>query len=166
MTVEVSVAEEGRLIWLGQPLVVGAGAAVSTSLTAELAAGARMLRGDAVVVGASFGALQSRTRIVLDGVPLLDETLSTADPVTLRSAVVAGDATMIAAVTLAGIRDQAAPPGAMQAHGPATLWRDAGGTVEVGASAAAIGERWRGHCRSPHTDARTAGYVLGDTIRR
>src|SRR5581483_6130450 len=135
----------GRLIWLGQPVIVGSGAAARVSIDAVLAPGAAMLRGDGVVFGRAgerCGALQARTRIVLDGAPLLDETLDTGGPA-FRSAVVAGDATMVAAVTLAGVRDPAPPAGAMQAHGAGSLWRGAGGSVAVGSAAAATAERWR-----------------------
>jgi urease accessory protein len=139
----VSVAAGGRLIWLGQPLVVGAGALASVCTTVSLGPGAVALRGEAVVLGRAgerCGSVVSSLRIELDGSPLVNETLDTAC-VSLRSPVVAGDATMIAAVTLAGIRD--ALPGAMQAHGAATLWRDAGASVEVAAAAATVAERWR-----------------------
>jgi urease accessory protein len=141
----VSVAAGGRLIWLGQPLIVGAGARVRSSVAMSLEAGAVALRGEAVVLGRAgeaCGALWARMRICVAGVPAVDETLDTGDPA-LRSALVAGDATMIAAVTLAGMRDTAPPSGGMQAHGAATLWRDAGATVEVGAAAAAVADRWR-----------------------
>lgn len=147
VSVSVDVADGGRLIWLGQPLIVGTGARVAASLRASLAADALLLRGDGVVLGRAgeeCGALRSRTRIERDGGPLVDETLCTDDPQVLRSGVVAGDATMIAAVTLAGARDEDGGDGVMQAHGEASLWRGAGPTVEIGAAAARIAERWRG----------------------
>ena len=140
-----SIAPGGRLIWLGQPMIVAAGAAVSSSVVIDLAPGAVALRGDGVVLGRcgeSCGALVTRTRIVRDGVPLLDEELDTGASA-LRSPVVAGDATMIAAVTLAGTRDEDPPSGSIQAHGPATAGRDVGATVEVAAAAGAVAERWR-----------------------
>ncbi|MHB8692921.1 MAG: urease accessory protein UreD [Solirubrobacteraceae bacterium] len=145
----VSVGPRGRLVWLGQPLVVGEGSDVSSTISIELDEGALMLRGESVVLGRAgerSGSLVSRTRVSLAGMPVLDETLDTGC-VSLHSPVVAGDATMIAAVTLAGVRDLEPPEGAMQAFGCATAWRSAGGSVEVGAAAASVAERWRGLCQ-------------------
>ena len=167
LTASVSVAAGGRLIWLGQPLIVGAGALASASLAVALGRGAVALRGDAVVLGRAgeaCGGLSTRTRIELDGAPLIDETLDTGSTA-LGSPVVAGGATMIAAVTLAGMRDETPPAGAMQAHRSATLWREAGGSVETGAAAAAVAGRWRGllddapACASPAAGG-SEGYPL------
>ncbi len=142
----IEVGEGGRLIWLGQPLIVGAGARVSASLRATLAAQACLLRGDGIVLGRAgeeCGTLESRLRIEREGAPLLDEALSTLDRLVVRSPLVAGDSAIIAAVTLAGIRDPASGDGIMQAFGEATLWRQAGPAVETSAAAARIAQRWR-----------------------
>jgi urease accessory protein len=147
LTADVEVQAGGRLIWLGQPWIVGAGSEVESRVSVSLAAGARLLRGESVVLGRSGespGALSARSRITSEGVPLLDETLRTGDLSVLASPVVAGSAAMVAAVTLAGTRDDAAPAGAMAAEGPATLWRGVGPTVETGAAASAVAGRWRG----------------------
>jgi urease accessory protein len=146
LTAAIDVAAGGRLIWLGQPWIVAAGAVVESRVTLSLAAGAVVLRGESVVLGRSgepAGALSSRTRITLDAAPLLDETLHTGDRSVLRSPVVAGAARMIGAVTLAGVRDDDPPEAAMQADGPATLWRGAGPTVETNAASADASARWR-----------------------
>jgi urease accessory protein len=149
MRARVSVGPRGRLVWLGQPLVAGEGSDVSSTISIELDDDAVMLRGESVVLGRAgerSGSLVSRTRVSLAGMPVLDETLDTRC-VSLRSPVVAGDATTIAAVTLAGVRDGAPPLGAMQAFGRATAWRSVGGSVEVGAAAASVAERWRDLCQ-------------------
>lgn len=46
-------------------------------------------------------------------------------------------------MTLAGVRDDDPPPGAMQAHGVATLWRCAGAAMDVARRAAPVAEPWR-----------------------
>jgi urease accessory protein len=147
VTACVDVQAGGRLIWLAQPWILSSGAVVDSRLDVSLASEARVLRGESVVLGRAGetpGALTSRARLTVDGVPLLDETLRTGDLAVLRSPVVAGYGAMIAAVTLAGIRDDDEPPGALQAESLATLWRGAGPTVETGATASAVAERWRG----------------------
>ncbi len=128
-------------------MVAARGAVVTRSATVTLTGGARVLLGESVVLGRArepCGAFTTRTRIVHDGRPVLDETLTTANPGTLQSPVVAGPAGAIAALTLAGIRDPEPPPGAMQAHGAATLWRATGTAVEVTARTAQVAHRWRG----------------------
>jgi urease accessory protein len=146
VVVDVAVRDGGRLTWLGAPVVVARGADVRRTMSVELSARGRLLLGETVVLGRarqSYGSLSSRTRIVCDGRATVDETLETGDPDTVRSPVVAGHAGVICALTLAGLRDGDPPPGAMQAHGQATLWRAAGGAVEVGRWAAPVAERWR-----------------------
>jgi urease accessory protein UreH len=146
VTVEVAVGDGGRLTWLGAPLVVARGADVRRTVCVELAGAGRVLLGETVVLGrahARYGALRARTRIVYDGRPTLDETLETGDPDTVASPVVAGQAGVIAALTLAGLRDDDPPAGAMQAHGPATLWRATGNAVDVSRWRAPVAERWR-----------------------
>jgi urease accessory protein len=107
LDVSVEIEAGGRLIWLGQPLIVAAGADVSASLLASLAPDAVLLRGDAIVLGRTtepFGMLTSRMRVTLDGRPVLDETLSTCDPSVVRSTLVSGDATMRTARRRSGAR--------------------------------------------------------------
>jgi urease accessory protein len=147
ISVEVVVGDGASLTWLAAPVVVARGAAVERTARIELTGSARVLLGESVVLGRArepCGALTTRTRILRDGRPVLDETLDTGDAGSLRSAVVAGAAGVIAGLTLAGVRDADPPPGAMQAHGEATLWRAAGGAVEVARSAGVVAERWRG----------------------
>jgi len=56
----------------------------------------------------------------------------------------ASRATVIAGLPLAGVRDDEPPPGAMQAHGTATLWRATGTATDVARWAAPVADRWRG----------------------
>jgi len=145
--VGLEVEAGGCLLWLGEPLIVAAGARLERTTILELAPAARALLGERVVLGRTRerpGALVTRTRIACDGAPLLDETLDTGDAETLTSAVVAGAARMVAGLTLAGIRDGDPPAGAMQAHGPATLWRSAGPARAGGGWPDALAARWRG----------------------
>jgi urease accessory protein len=147
ISVHVVVGHGGSLTWLGAPVVVARGAVVVRTTRIELAGSARLLLGESVVLGRArepCGALTARTRIVCDGRPVLDETLQTGDAETLRSPVVAGRASVIGALTLAGVRDDDPPPGAMQAHGTATLWRATGSAPDVARSAAPVADRWRG----------------------
>jgi len=147
VAVDVTVRDGGRLTWLGAPVVVARGADVRRTMRIELAGRARVLIGETIILGRArepHGALSSRTRILCDGRPAVDETLETGDADTLCSPVVAGPAGVIAALTLAGVRDDEPPAGAMQAYGPATLWRAAGAAVEVARRAAPVAERWRG----------------------
>jgi urease accessory protein len=144
--VDAEVGAGGCLVWTGEPLIVAAGARVSRTTSLDLDETARALLGERVVLGRAHerpGALLARTRITCAGAPLLDETLDTADPETLTSAVVAGDARMIAGLTLAGVRDASPPAGALQAHGPATLWRSVGPARAGGGWPAELAARWR-----------------------
>jgi urease accessory protein len=145
--VEVSVGDGGSLTWLGAPLIVACGADVRRFVHVELAGCGRVLLGETVVLGRArerCGTLSARTRIVCDGRPTVDETLTTGDETILRSPVVAGQAGAIGSLTLAGVRDDDPPPAAMQAHGVATLWRTTGGAAETARRAAPVAERWRG----------------------
>jgi urease accessory protein len=144
--VGVEVAAGGSLVWLGEPLIVAAGARVRRTASLEIDLGGRALLGERVVLGRARehpGALVTRTRITCDGLPLLDETLDTRNREILTSAVVAGGARMVAGLTLAGVRDPEPPAGAMHAHGPATLWRSVGDAQAGGGWPALLAARWR-----------------------
>jgi urease accessory protein len=156
LSVTVSIADGGRLIWLSEPLIAGAGCRVSSYASVCLVGSARMLRREGLVFGRAgeeCGLVTARTRITHDGRPLLDETISTEDPFVLRSPVVADAAPMLAALTLAGIRDPEPPAGAMQAHGEATLWREAGDAVELDVVGSGLARRWRSLLVGPAPDA-------------
>ncbi|MGI8902661.1 MAG: urease accessory protein UreD [Solirubrobacteraceae bacterium] len=147
---EVDLGCDARLVWLAQPMILAAGCRVRRETRVSMASAARALLREAFVFGRAGeepGAIVARTRITLDGAPVLDETLDTAEASILRSAVVAGDADMIDALTLAGVRDEDAPAEAMQAHGPATLWRRLGAaTGSLDDGACALSARWRRAC--------------------
>jgi urease accessory protein len=128
LDVAIGLAAGARLVWLAEPVIASAGCGLERRTLVALETGARALLGESIVLGRHGqdpGFVRSRTRITLDGRPLLDETFATQPAWLLRSAVVAGDGRMLRALTLAGIRDPEAP-GAFQAHEPATLWRDLG----------------------------------------
>jgi urease accessory protein len=146
LSVQLTLADAARLVWLGLPLVLTAGSSIDSRCSADLGRGARLLRGESVVLGRAeeqdCGVLRSRTRFTLEGAPLVDETFSTEDVLTLRSPAVAGDAKMVGALTLAGVRDPDPPAGAMQAHGAATVWREAGATLAITTTAGHLADRW------------------------
>jgi urease accessory protein len=141
----VRVGRDARLVWLGEPLIAAAGCRVERSTRVDLAPGAVALLREALVLGRDGeepGEARAHTRITLEGRPVVEETLETSPAWVLWSPVVAGpEARMIDALTLAGRRDLDAPPGAMQAHEPATLWRSAGPARSSAGSA--LAERWR-----------------------
>ncbi len=127
--VRVRVGRDARLIWLGAPLIAAGGCDVRRSTRVELAAGAAVLFGEALVLGRAAeepGRASVHTRIELEGRPVLDETLDTDPAWRLRSDVVAGPGRMIAGLTLAGLRDRDPPGGVFGAHEPASLWRSVG----------------------------------------
>ncbi len=150
---EVGLGRDARLVWLAQPLILAVGCDLRRETRISLAVSARMLLREAFVlgrVGEQPGCATAHTRITLDGAALLEETVDTTDAAILRSAVVAGDARMIDAFTLAGVRDEAAPPEALQAHGAATLWRGLGpASGRRDDAASALGARWRRICLEP-----------------
>lgn len=146
--VHVALAAGAQLTWLAQPLVLAAGCAVERTTELALAAAARALLRETIVLGRSGeqpGALRATTRATVAGHPLLHEQLDTDDR-TLRSPLVAGDATAIDTLALLGVRGPDLP-GASQLHGPGTVWRrlsprgvdlDAAAAAPVAAWAAAL----------------------------
>lgn len=145
--VTVVLAEQARLVWLAAPLIASAGCALDRQMRVEVAGGARALLGESIVLGRHGeepGRVNSRTRITLDGLPLVDETVATEPAWLLRSAVVAGEAQLIEGLTLCGRRDDDPPAGAFQAHGPATVWRGLGPAGADRRDPSAVASRWRG----------------------
>lgn len=85
-SVRVAVAEGGRLRWSGEPLVVADGADVSRDLHLELAGGTTALLRETAVLGRAGqlgGVLRTRTRVHLEGRPVLVEDTEL-DPATHR----------------------------------------------------------------------------------
>jgi urease accessory protein len=153
VSVGVEIAAGGTLVWLAQPLIVAGGALVERTVGASLSRGARLLLGETIALGRAgepAGELVSRTRITIDGLPAVDETVDTRDLSVLRSRVVAGEAQMIAGLTLAGTRAPGGPPGTMQAHGPATLWRACGDALELESAQTVVRTQWLGALRRRH----------------
>ncbi len=143
----VRLGRDARLVWLGEPLIAAGGCDVRCSTRVELAAGAAALLGEALVLGRAGeepGRARVHSRIELEGRPVLDETLDTDPAWRWRSDVVAGRGRLIAALTLAGLRDGDPPAGVFQAHEPATMWRSVGPAhAGRGGEAAALDRRWR-----------------------
>ncbi|HST40573.1 MAG TPA: urease accessory protein UreD [Conexibacter sp.] len=125
LRVRIALGAGARLEWLARPLVLAAGCDLRRTTTVELAAGARALLRETVVLGRSGeqpGRLDATLRASHTGRALLHERLDTAAPRLLRSPVVAADATTLDAVLLLGARG-ADLPGSTQLSGPGTLWR-------------------------------------------
>jgi urease accessory protein len=144
ISARVRVGPGARLIWLAEPLIAAAGCAVVRATRVELAAAAAVLLRETLVLGRQGeepGHVRGQTRILVDGRPVVEETIDTMPGWLLGSSVVAGGAGMIDALTLAGRRDPEAPQDAFQAHGPATLWRGIG-PARAGAGDPPV-ERWR-----------------------
>jgi urease accessory protein len=109
---ELAVGEGARLVFAEQPLIVAAGASLERRLTLTLAASARALHRDTLVLGRHGeepGDAELRLRVERAGMPLLDETIATGDPATLRSRAVAGDARAIASLGRYGIAGPVPP---------------------------------------------------------
>ncbi len=79
----ITVADGGRLTWLGEPFVVSDGANVDRVTTVDLApTGTALLRETVVMgrVGERGGAVDVRTTVRQSGAPLLVERLDLTDP--------------------------------------------------------------------------------------
>lgn len=147
--VRARVGDGGRLVWLGEPLILAAGTHLARRVGIDLAGSARVLLGETVVFGRDredAGTAHCRTRIVRDSRPLLDETLVTGDESILRSAAVAGAARVGAALTLAGVAPPLPLPAAAMALGErdTTLRVLATDAVDAAARLAAVADAWGG----------------------
>ncbi|MFF9350031.1 urease accessory protein UreD [Streptomyces sp. NPDC014734] len=101
----VDIAEGGELHWDGKPFVVCDGARVVRSMDVVLAAGARMLWRDTLVLGRSGergGSVRATTRVTYDGRELLVEDLDLTDPEVRELPGVLGPHRIIGAVTSLG----------------------------------------------------------------
>jgi urease accessory protein len=143
VSVSLTVAAGGALIWLGRPLIAAAGCDAVRAVTADVGAGGRLLLGDAIVLGRAreqAGALLARTRITHAGRPLIDETLDTRDREAIGSPVVMGSGRVLRSLALVGVVDDVLPDGALRTHGPGMLLRSIGPDEHA---AAAVAARWR-----------------------
>ncbi|MYY03671.1 urease accessory protein UreD [Streptomyces sp. ATexAB-D23] len=108
----VDVAEGGELLWSGLPFVVSDGADVERDMDVRLAAGARMLWRDTLVLGRSGergGSVRATTRVTYDGRELLVEDLDLTDPGPRELPGILGPHRVIGAVTALG-RTPPGPP--------------------------------------------------------
>jgi len=108
-TVRAHVGEGGRLSWQGEPFVVAHGANVLRDTRIDLAAGAVVCVREVLVLGRSgerAGAMRTRSRILLDGEPVLVEDLDLSGERELPGIV--GDIRVLDTVTMVGVRPE--PP--------------------------------------------------------
>lgn len=111
----VEVAEGGELLWCGQPFVVSSGADVLREMDVVLAAGARMLWRDTLVLGRSGergGSVRAVTRVTYDDEELLVEDLDLTDADVRALPGLLGPHRVVGAVTALGAR----PPGPPHHH--------------------------------------------------
>jgi urease accessory protein len=146
LRVELVLDRGARLVWAAQPLIVSEGSALERDTTVTMRSQARLLLREAIALGRARqppGTLRAHTRIVLGGVPALEETLDTSDPAVLHSAVVAGDARFIDSLIMLGVRDLEAER-ALQLAEPGTVWRALACDADlIEPTRAALLARWR-----------------------
>ncbi|SDO50905.1 urease accessory protein [Nakamurella panacisegetis] len=110
--VQVTVDAGGMLLWPGEPFVVSDGANTLRHSRFDLAAGAVMCIRETVVLGRSGqvgGAVRVQNRIERPDGPLLVEDLDLRDPATRELPGLAGRASVIDTLTLAGAAVPNAP---------------------------------------------------------
>ncbi|WP_406139995.1 urease accessory protein UreD [Streptomyces sp. NBC_01089] len=101
----VDIAEGGELTWDAQPFVVASGANVRRTMDIALAAGARMLWRDTLVLGRSGergGSVRATARATYDGQDLLVEDLDLRDPEIRELPGILGAHRVIGSVTALG----------------------------------------------------------------
>lgn len=115
----VDIAEGGELHWDARPFVISTGARVERSMEVSLAAGARMLWRDTLVLGRSGergGGVRATTHATYDGCELLVEDLDLMDPEMRELPGILGPNRVIGSVTALGTAPGGqAPP---VPHGP------------------------------------------------
>jgi urease accessory protein len=112
--VRCRVADDGRLIWRGAPVIVASGAAYEGSLELDLGLGAAAVVRETVVRGRhgeTGGACEVALRCDLAGEPLLRDAVRAAPgSPALDSAAVLGGASTCGSVALLGLRAAADDP--------------------------------------------------------
>lgn len=101
----IDIAEGGELTWDARPFVISAGADVARSMDITMAAGARMLWRETLVLGRSGergGSVRATTRATYDGLDLLVEDLDLRDPDVRELPGILGANRVIGAVTALG----------------------------------------------------------------
>ncbi|MFF2328044.1 MULTISPECIES: urease accessory protein UreD [unclassified Streptomyces] len=147
----VDIAEGGELRWEARPFVISDGARVERTMEVALAAGARMLWRDTLVLGRSGergGAVRATTRATYDGRDLLVEDLDLADPEMRELPGVLGPNRVIGSVTALGVRPGGpVHPYRMELAGPGAQVRLLDTVAPpVEAELAAVWEDWTADC--------------------
>ncbi|MCX4844313.1 urease accessory protein UreD [Streptomyces sp. NBC_00893] len=118
----VDIAVGGELYWDARPFVISTGASVERSMTVALAAGARMLWRDTLVLGRSGergGGVRATTHATYDGCELLVEDLDLRDPDMRELPGILGPNRIIGSVTALGADPGVRPhPYRMDLAGP------------------------------------------------
>jgi urease accessory protein len=125
LLVELELEHNARLVWAAQPLIISEGSVLERRMTVTMLPQARLMLREAIALGRARqppGTLRAHTRIVLAGVPAIDETLDTSELAVLHSAAVLGDARFLDSLMMLGVRDLKAQQG-MQLAQPGTIWR-------------------------------------------
>ncbi|MFI9628306.1 urease accessory protein UreD [Streptomyces sp. NPDC052042] len=144
----VDIAQGGELHWDARPFVVGDGARVERSMDVALAAGARMLWRDTLVLGRSGecgGSVRATTRVTYDGQELLVEDLDLTDCQVRALPGVLGPNRVIGSVTALGARPGGPPhPYRMDLAGPGAQLRLLDTVAPaIEAELAAVWDDWR-----------------------
>lgn len=150
-TVNITVADGGRLFWKAEPFVIAGGSNVCRRTTLDLAAGAQACLRETLVLGRTGeqgGAVRARTRVSLDGQPLLAEDLDLADPAARNRPGILGGYRVIDTASVFG-RRAATPVNArcFQLAGEGTVARYLGGDLHRSAIPEAYGS-WRNELSS------------------
>ncbi|MFB6876616.1 urease accessory protein UreD [Streptomyces sp. NPDC056323] len=144
----VDIAEGGELCWDARPFVISRGAAVERSMAVALAAGARMLWRDTLVLGRSGergGGVRAMTHATYDGCELLVEDLDLMDPDLRELPGILGPNRIIGSVTALGAAPAGRPhPYRMDLAGPGAQVRLLDTVAPaIEADLAAVWEEWR-----------------------
>nr|WP_276610792.1 urease accessory protein UreD [Kineococcus siccus] len=151
-TVRARVGDGARLLWHGEPFVVASGADVVRRVEVDLAAGARALLRDVLVLGRSGeegGALLATTRARLAGRALLAEDLDLREPGVRRSPALLGAARCLDTVTLLGARGEGGD--VFQLEGPGSQARALLGDAHT-SPLGPLWARWRAGLPQPLRD--------------
>ncbi|MFD7619561.1 urease accessory protein UreD [Streptomyces sp. NPDC059802] len=144
----VDIAEGAELHWDARPFVISTGARVERSMEVALAAGARMLWRDTLVLGRSGergGGVRALTRAMYDGCELLVEDLDLMDPEVRELPGILGPNRIIGSVTALGADPGGRPhPYRMALAGPGAQVRLLDTVAPaIEADLAAVWEDWR-----------------------
>ena len=163
--VSVRLGPGARLLWHGEPFVVAGGADVLRTLDADLDAGAVACLREVLVLGRSGedgGRLRNRTRVRLEGRPLLVEDLDLREAAVRRSPAVLGGVRCLDTAALLGA-SPADPAGDHAHEGADVLHLERPGALHrwLGVDAHAspvpqVWRRWSGALRTGRSPLATA----------